>query len=137
MTSFDLTERPHRRFNPLTAEWVLVSPHRTQRPWQGLLEKPAATHQPQYDPSCYMCPGNTRATGVRNPAYTNTFVFDNDYPALLPDTPETDESPPEALMVARPERGINHDDDDAVPRHADVLAGNVRGPAGERQGHAL
>lgn len=106
VASFDLNERPHRRFNPLTGEWVLVSPHRTQRPWQGLLEKPASPRELQYDPSCYMCPGNTRATGARNPAYASTFVFDNDYPALLPDTPETDETQTGGLLLARPERGI-------------------------------
>src|SRR5271169_7059369 len=81
---FDWTKDPHRRFNPLTREWVLVSPHRTQRPWQGQMEEEAVAAQPDYDGSCYLCPGNPRAGGVRNPAYTSTFVFDNDFPALLP-----------------------------------------------------
>lgn len=95
----------HRRFNPLTRQWVLVSPHRTQRPWQGKVEKPLSREQPHYDPSCYLCPGNARAGGAKNPHYASTFVFDNDYPALLPETPETsvDES---GLIVARTERGI-------------------------------
>jgi len=76
--------RPHRRLNPLTGEHVLVSPHRTQRPWQGERAATAAAQRPQYDPSCYLCPGNTRAGGHVNPAYQGTFAFDNDFPALLP-----------------------------------------------------
>ncbi len=75
---------PHRRRNALTGEWVLVSPHRMQRPWQGQVEARPAGHRPQYDPSCYLCPGNERAGGQRNPAYTGTFVFDNDFAALRP-----------------------------------------------------
>ena len=75
---------PHRRQNPLTGEWVLVSPHRTERPWQGQVEKRAASDLPEHDPGCYLCPGNERAGGVRNPEYDATFVFTNDYPALLP-----------------------------------------------------
>jgi UDPglucose--hexose-1-phosphate uridylyltransferase len=96
---------PHRRFNPLTQEWVLVSPHRAQRPWLGKVESRAMADQPAYDPSCYLCPGNERAGGVRNPQYTSTFIFDNDYPALLADAPplEIDEG---GLIVAQSERGI-------------------------------
>lgn len=96
---------PHRRFNPLTREWVLVSPNRTQRPWRGKTEQLAAPHQVTYDPSCYLCPGNERAGGVRNPQYSSTFIFDNDYPALLADAPaiEIDES---GLIRAHSERGI-------------------------------
>ena len=105
MAEFELTEHPHRRFNPLTREWVLVSPHRTQRPWLGQVEKLSVEKPPAYDPACYMCPGNVRATGQTNPRYEGTFVFDNDYPALLPNTPEggIDEG---EVIVARSERGI-------------------------------
>ena len=105
MDSIDLKEHPHRRFNPLTREWVLVSPHRTARPWLGQVEKSAPPQEPSYDPKCYMCPGNARATGDRNPAYTGTFVFDNDYPALLPGAPDGELNQGD-LLVARSERGI-------------------------------
>ena len=75
--------RPHRRFNPLTGEWVLVSPQRTQRPWLGRTEAAAGGIRPQHDPTCYLCPGNKRAGGViENARYTGTWVFDNDFPAL-------------------------------------------------------
>jgi UDPglucose--hexose-1-phosphate uridylyltransferase len=78
--NFDL---PHRRFNPLTREWVLVSPHRAKRPWLGQMEKTPLENLPSYDPTCYLCPGNERAAGRRNPSYNSTYVFDNDFPALL------------------------------------------------------
>jgi UDPglucose--hexose-1-phosphate uridylyltransferase len=95
----DLNELPHRRCNPLTGAWVLVSPHRTQRPWQGQVEKVRAEIPPNYDPNCYMWPGNKRAAGGRKPHYRGTFVFENDYPALLPDTPQV-QSKQEGLLVA-------------------------------------
>jgi UDPglucose--hexose-1-phosphate uridylyltransferase len=105
MDSSLLQEVSHRRLNPLTREWVVVSPHRTKRPWLGKVEKPSAFNVPQYDPTCYLCPGNERAAGARNPKYPRTFVFDNDYAALLPDAPdfEVDEG---GLLVARSEKGI-------------------------------
>lgn len=80
-------DRPHRRYNPLLDEWVLVSPHRTQRPWQGQVEDPTQ-RPPSYDAACYLCPGNSRAGGAVNPGYESTFVFDNDFAALLPDQPD-------------------------------------------------
>jgi UDPglucose--hexose-1-phosphate uridylyltransferase len=82
----DLFSQPHRRFNPLIGEYILVSPQRVQRPWQGKLDKPAEDSLPPYDPDCYLCPGNVRASGDRNPEYAGTYVFTNDFPALLPDT---------------------------------------------------
>lgn len=101
----DLTERPHRRFNPLTNEWILVSPHRAKRPWQGQVENIPEEVRPEYDPTCYLCPGNARAGGNQNPNYTETFVFNNDFPALLPDTEAgIDDSNP--LFQSQAERGI-------------------------------
>lgn len=107
---FTLSEHPHRRYNPLTDEWVVVSPHRTKRPWQGQVETPPPDTRPAYDPDCYLCPGNARAGGARNPDYTGTFVFNNDYAALMPDVPpgeiaegRADGSP---LLRAVAERGI-------------------------------
>lgn len=79
----ELKEQPHKRYNQLSGEWVLVSPHRTKRPWQGKMENTTRDQRPSYDPSCYLCPGNERANGKKNPNYESTFVFTNDFPALL------------------------------------------------------
>lgn len=98
------TERPHRRLNLLTGEWVLVSPHRAKRPWLGQVEKSTEESLPSYDPTCYLCPGNRRSTGLINPPYTSTFVFDNDFPALLPPGGEL-EAGQGGLFVAEPEVG--------------------------------
>jgi len=97
-------ERPHRRYNPLLDEWVLSSPHRLQRPWQGQIEDTPAPTRPAYDPSCYLCPGNLRANGQPNPAYGQTYCFDNDFPALLTesDVPDGNQG---GLLIARPATG--------------------------------
>ena len=87
--TFHPAEHPHRRYNPLLDEYVLVSPHRNKRPWQGKQEKTPADNRPQHDPTCYLCPGNTRAGGHENPNYTQTFVFTNDFAAILPETPDS------------------------------------------------
>lgn len=97
---------PHRRFNPLTGEWVLVSPHRAKRPWQGQVEKTPPEYLPQYDPTCYLCPGNLRAGGVQNPKYTGTFVFDNDFSALLPEESSDWHDSLHPLLRSEAERGI-------------------------------
>jgi UDPglucose--hexose-1-phosphate uridylyltransferase len=98
-----LQEHSHRRLNLLSGEWVLVSPHRTQRPWQGQLEPLPPSVLPAYDEHCYLCPGNARANGHRNPAYNGPYVFDNDFPALSPQSLASAGDQP--LFVSEPESG--------------------------------
>jgi UDPglucose--hexose-1-phosphate uridylyltransferase len=101
----DLNAHPHVRFNPLRGEWIQVSPHRTARPWQGQVERSPETDPPRYDPECYLCPGNHRAGGRANPSYPTTFVFDNDFPALLPTTPAFERREGQ-LLLGRAEAGV-------------------------------
>jgi UDPglucose--hexose-1-phosphate uridylyltransferase len=98
--------RPHRRLNLLNGQWVLVSPHRARRPWLGQVEKVSPENLPQYDPACYLCPGNKRSEGAVNPSYTGTFVFDNDFAALLlPEADGSQERTP-GLFIAEEESGL-------------------------------
>src|SRR5215469_14962665 len=101
-----LKDTPHRRLNPLTGDWVLVSPHRAQRPWQGQTEKQPEERAPRYDPLCYLCPGNQRAGGVRNPSYDSTFVFDNDFAAMKPNVESIECHDARGLLRAEAEAGI-------------------------------
>lgn len=97
---------PHRRYNPLRKQWVLVSPHRTQRPWQGEVNPASGFSGVHYDPACYLCPGNERAGGAKTPGYEHVYVFDNDYAALLPDSPAPEMEGWPTLLKAERERGL-------------------------------
>ncbi|MBI9101702.1 MAG: UDP-glucose--hexose-1-phosphate uridylyltransferase [Spirochaetales bacterium] len=104
----NLNENPHRRYNPLSGEWVKVSPHRTKRPWDGQVEDPVIDDLPAHDSGCYLCPGNTRAGGHKNPDYKETFIFDNDFAALLPEQLKGDTEVNKAggLVRASADRGL-------------------------------
>jgi UDPglucose--hexose-1-phosphate uridylyltransferase len=102
---FNLKEHAHKRLNILTGEWILVSPHRTKRPWQGKVETASRNERPAYDKNCYLCPGNVRADGTVNPAYENPFAFNNDFAALLNDTPDGDYNL-DNLLQAKSQKGI-------------------------------
>ncbi len=100
-----LLEEPHRRYNILTGEWILVSPHRAKRPWQGKVEKNTASLRKPFDEGCYLCPGNERAGGIKNPVYTETFVFQNDFSALIKEASDFKYNKKD-LLIAKGEPGI-------------------------------
>ncbi|MBU2525485.1 MAG: UDP-glucose--hexose-1-phosphate uridylyltransferase [Bacteroidetes bacterium] len=107
MKVFNREGHPHRRYNPLLDEWVLVSPHRAKRPWQGQQEKPNVAALPSYDENCYLCPGNPRSNGIQNPNYENCYVFDNDFPALMSEATSDNQPGKSLFFQSLPERGIN------------------------------
>jgi UDPglucose--hexose-1-phosphate uridylyltransferase len=107
MGLMNLYQEAHRRFNPLTRDWVLVSPQRAQRPWRGQVETAESATALRYDPTCYLCPGNERAGGVRNPKYENQFVFTNDFAALKPEVqPARHDDSGRGLLLSESEAGI-------------------------------
>lgn len=106
MSTFNPVDHPHRRYNPLSDQWELVSPHRAKRPWQGAQETPAPSQLPAHDPDCFLCAGNTRITGDVNPNYHGTWVFPNDFAALMPDTPAAPRSD-DLLMRCESARGTS------------------------------
>src|SRR5690554_2353902 len=103
--NLDFNKDPHRRLNLLTGEWVQVSPHRTKRPWQGQVEDADTSSKPKFDKNCYLCPRNERAGGKKNPDYTSTFSFVNDFSALMEHYPSAQINDSD-LLVAKGERGI-------------------------------
>ena len=103
----DIENNTHNRFNPLTGEWVKCSPHRAKRPWQGQVEEPQKDDRPHYDEKCYLCAGNKRTSGVTNPKYESTYVFQNDFSAILPEgSNESFAKGPNGMLQAKGERGI-------------------------------
>jgi UDPglucose--hexose-1-phosphate uridylyltransferase len=106
MQNFNNNEHPHRRYNPLLDEWILVSPHRAKRPWQGQNEKIVEDNRPEHDENCYLCSGNGRSNGIKNENYSDCYVFENDFSALLKEE-VTFENVPTSLFQLKPERGIN------------------------------
>jgi UDPglucose--hexose-1-phosphate uridylyltransferase len=117
-SQFHISAHPHRRYSALTGEWILVSPHRTERPWQGRQEKVISQRIPPYDSNCYLCPGNERAAGEKNPKYSSTFVFTNDFSALLPETPGIQEKA--NYLLTLPEM-----DEENIKEVVDVWASQV------------
>lgn len=107
MQKFNINEDPHRRYNPLINEWVLVSPHRSKRPWQGQNETVTSDTLPEYDATCYLCPENIRANGMTNPNYENCFVFDNDFAAMKQEEIYFEEPNKATFFKSKPERGIS------------------------------
>ncbi len=106
MKPFHTNEHPHRRHNPLLDEWILVSPHRNKRPWQGQNEKLPEDNRPEYDATCYLCPDNVRSNGIKNPQYEDCYVFENDFSALLQEEVSFENDSTD-LFQLKPERGIN------------------------------